>query len=257
LEEEEESEESGDQDEEDEESEDEESGDDEEGEDVLQIDDDDDDDEVAAAAADDPFSRYRFPKSSRGVKGRSGGGGSESATDVLVLAIEEQERAMKELRTDLRVLRQIEAAWSITEQEARAQGIQVADMGAIAAFDDEDVAKVREVIAKVAAMLELLERDFGKHMKGYQEAVAAMGGILRTRASVINKLDSTTGIFSRYPELAAFVSAKQHKLTEAMKTTERALLDGFAASLAKVRLAQGQIRRELGQGRPVASGNAR
>jgi hypothetical protein len=173
--------------------------------------------------------------------------------EVLALAIREQEKALKGLHRDLKVLRQIEAAWSIDEEEARRQGIGAQDMALINAFDDEDVAKVREVIDKVAAILETLESEFGQHLRSYQEAVTSMETILETRAKVINRLDRATGIFSRYPELSEFVAGKQSRLTQAMESTQRALLDGFATSLAKVQLTQGQIR-DMIQG--AASGKA-
>jgi len=161
---------------------------------------------------------------------------------VLALAIREQEKALKGLHRDLKVLRQIEAAWSIDEEEARRQGIGAQDMALINAFDDEDVAKVREVIVKVSAILDTLESEFGQHLRSYQEAITSMETILETRAQVINRLDRTTGIFSRYPELSEFVAGKQTRLAKAMENTQRALLDGFATSLAKVQMTQGQIR---------------
>jgi len=163
-------------------------------------------------------------------------------SEVLALAIREQERALRGLKRDLKVLRQVEAAWSIDEAEARRQGIGAQDLALINAFDDEDVAKVREVIDKVAAILDTLESEFGTQLRSYQQSVSAMDSILRTRAKVINRLDKATGIFSRYPDLSQFVAAKQARLGEAMETTQRALLDGFATSLAKVQLTQGQIR---------------
>ena len=166
----------------------------------------------------------------------------QSEREVLALAIREQEKALKGLQRDLKVLRQIEAAWSIDEHEAKRQGIGAQDMALINAFDDEDVSKVREVIAKVAAILETLESEFGQHLRSYQEAVTAMESILQTRAKVINRLDKATGIFSRYPELSQFVAGKQERLAQAMENTQRALLDGFATSLAKVQMTQGQIR---------------
>jgi hypothetical protein len=179
------------------------------------------------------------PRSSRG-SGRVESQRKDS--DVLALAIREQERALKGMRRDLKVLRQIEAAWSIDEEQAKQQGIGPQDMAMINAFDDEDVAKIREVIVKVAAILETLESQFGHHMKSYQESITSMESILQTRAQVINRIDKATGIFSRYPELSEFVATKQTRLAEAMDSTQRALLDGFATSLAKVQLTQGQIR---------------
>lgn len=167
--------------------------------------------------------------------------GSGALPEVLRLAIVEQERALQGLRRDLKVLRQIEAAWSVDEEEAARQGISAQDMAVITAFDDEDVQKVREVRAKVEALLEALESEFGTQMRGYQTTIAEMEGILQTRLNVINGLESSTGIFSRYPDLAGFIASKQQKLEEALSGTHQALMDGFATSLARVKLTHGEL----------------
>lgn len=208
---------------------------------------------TTAESSETPPRRARpSSSSSRGSKRHAAApiGASPSAkrqrameeSEVLALAIREQEKALRGLKRDLKVLRQIEAAWSIDEEEARKQGIGAQDLALINAFDDEDVAKVREVIGKVAAILETLDSEFGSQLRSYQQSVSAMDGILRTRAKVINRLDKATGIFSRYPDLSQFVATKQARLADAMENTQRALLDGFATSLAKVQMTQGQIR---------------
>lgn len=155
--------------------------------------------------------------------------------------MEEQERALEGLRMDLKVLNQIEAAWSLDETEASNQGISAQDMAIITAFDDEDVQQVRTVRAKVEGLLSTLESEFGSHMRSYQQTITEMEAILRTRIDVINRLDSTTGIFSRYPELARFIATKQQKLEEALSGTHQALMDGFATSLARVKLTHGEL----------------
>jgi hypothetical protein len=181
--------------------------------------------------------------SRRGAEDRSG-----ALPEVLRLAIVEQERALEGLRRDLKVLRQIEAAWSVDEAEAARQGISAQDMALIAAFDDEDVHKVREVREKVESLLDALESEFGTQMRGYQNTIAEMEGILQTRVNVINGLESSTGIFSRYPDLAGFIASKQQKLEEALSGTHQALMDGFATSLARVKLTHGELTDLLGSG---------
>jgi hypothetical protein len=227
------------------------------GEEAADYEEEEEDDEegeyTTAESSETPPRRARpSSSSSRGSKRHAAApiGASPSAkrqrameeSEVLALAIREQEKALRGLKRDLKVLRQIEAAWSIDEEEARKQGIGAQDLALINAFDDEDVAKVREVIGKVAAILETLDSEFGSQLRSYQQSVSAMDGILRTRAKVINRLDKATGIFSRYPDLSQFVATKQARLADAMENTQRALLDGFATSLAKVQMTQGQIR---------------
>ena len=191
-------------------------------------------DEAAAAAA--------VGKTRGGARNGGARGGQQSAeARVLEMAIREQDKAMHELRGDLEVLRRVEAAWSLSEEEARRRGLGEGDMAMISAFDGEDAEEVRKVVVRVESVLAALEKDFGQHVRAYQRTMAAMDGILRTRTEVINKLDRATGIFSRYPELAHYVAGKQKRLTDAMHSTQRALLDGFATSLAKVKLTQGQI----------------
>jgi hypothetical protein len=199
---------------------------------------------VRSGSTADSLERFAVPRRAavspkRKVAG--GGGKSGGLPEVLRLAMEEQERALEGLRMDLKVLTQIESAWSLDEAEAARQGISAQDMAIITAFDDEDVQQVRVVRAKVESLLATLESEFGSHMRSYQQTIAEMEGILQTRVNVINQLDSSTGIFSRYPDLARFIATKQQKLEEALSGTHQALMDGFATSLARVKLTHGEL----------------
>jgi len=159
--------------------------------------------------------------------------------------MKEQESALKGLKRDAGVLRSIHQAWSMTEEEALRQGISQDDLILINAFDGEDAAVIKALEQKVVAMVEALESEFGKHVRSYEKTISTMGRILETRTKVINRLDRKTGIFSRYPELSTYVMQKQDKLTSAMEGTQRALMDGFATSLAKVKSAQGELDRMM------------
>ena len=161
--------------------------------------------------------------------------------EVLSVAIREQETSLKRMKRDLKTLRDVYALWSMSEDDARKQGLTDADMLMIHAFDAEDADMIKAVIDKVSAMVEALERDFGQHVRSYEKTVSRMRKIIETRVDVINKLDKSTGVFSRYPELSKYIATKQDKLTRAMQGTQKALLDGFATSLARVKVAQGEI----------------
>jgi hypothetical protein len=164
---------------------------------------------------------------------------------LLRAAIGEQDRALLEMKSDLKVLRQVHTLFSMSEEDARRQGIKGSDLLLVNAFDDEDAGMVSSTIEKVDAMVQALERDFGDQVRSYETTVSSMREILETRASVINKLDSSTGVFSRYPDLSKFITEKQGKLAQSLEQTQKALLDGFASSLAKVKLTQGQLNRAM------------
>jgi hypothetical protein len=149
------------------------------------------------------------------------------------------------MKSDLKVLRQVHTLFSMSEEDARRQGIKGSDLMLVNAFDDEDAGMVSSTIEKVDAMVQALERDFGDQVRSYETTVSSMRQILETRASVINKLDSSTGVFSRYPDLSKFIMEKQTKLARSLEETQRALLDGFASSLAKVKLTQGQLKKVM------------
>lgn len=167
--------------------------------------------------------------------------GVPTEEEILSLAIREQEDSLKKMKKDLKVLQDVYALWNMTEADARKQGLTDADMLMIHAFDAEDAEMIKAVIDKVSAMVDALERDFGQHVRSYEKTVSKMRKILETRIDVINKLDKSTGVFSRYPELSKYIATKQDRLTKAMQGTQKALLDGFATSLARVKVAQGEI----------------
>ena len=182
----------------------------------------------------------------RAVKGKGGsGGGVGGQQQVLLALMKEQESALKGLKRDAAVLRSIHEAWSMTEEEAVRQGVGKEDLILINAFDGEDANVIKALERKVNAMVEALESEFGQHVRSYEKTIHAMGRILETRTQVINRLDRKTGIFSRYPELSTYVMQKQDKLASAMEGTQKALMDGFATSLAKVKSAQGELDRMM------------
>jgi hypothetical protein len=238
-----------DDDEEDEESEDDEEDDESEDD---EEDDESEDEEDESRESEESEAVVRLTKrgvgagKKRAVKGKGGsGGGVGGQQQVLLALMKEQESALKGLKRDAAVLRSIHEAWSMTEEEAVRQGVGKEDLILINAFDGEDANVIKALERKVNAMVEALESEFGQHVRSYEKTIHAMGRILETRTQVINRLDLKTGIFSRYPELSTYVMQKQDKLASAMEGTQKALMDGFATSLAKVKSAQGELDRMM------------